>query len=60
MRKQAVGASDQHAFSCRRLKQPVDDDVRAVADLEAEIDGLVEMQSQFLMHLLNRFDGSGN
>ncbi len=41
-----------------RIKQPVDDDIWAVADLGFEIDGLVEMQSQFGMHLLNRFDRS--
>lgn len=40
------------------LKQSVDDDIRAVADLEPKIDGLVEMQSQFGMHLFNRFDRS--
>jgi hypothetical protein len=39
-------------------KQPVDVDVGPIADLEPEINGLVQMQSQFGMHLLNRFDRS--
>jgi hypothetical protein len=40
------------------LKQPVDNDVGAVADLKSKIDGLAEMQSQFGMHLFNCFDRS--
>ncbi len=44
------------ASSVSTLKQPVDDDVGTVADLETKIDGFVQMQSQFGMHLLNRFD----
>jgi hypothetical protein len=48
------------AESDRFSEQPVDDDVRAVADLEPEINGLVEMKSQFGMHRFNRFDGTGD
>ncbi len=37
-------------------EQPVAGDVESVSDLETEIDGFVQMQSQFGMHLFNRFD----
>jgi len=56
MRKQAVRRSIRVFMST--LKQPVDDDVGAIADLESEIDGFVQMQPQLGMHLLDRFDRS--